>query len=215
MSPSQAAVRASVPNPPRQTGPQRVSGVTSVARPRSQALLLILVGVLAAIALWGAPYYVLPLSERVRSPLHPWLRPSGYVGQSAGIASLAVMLFLWLYPLRKRWRWLAFTGSLARWLDVHVMVALMLPLFVAIHAAWRFDGLIGLGVLSMMVVWASGIVGRYLYVRIPRGKAGIELTREEIAIQRKALLGQIASRVRLDADVTAATLGQASAAPER
>ena len=172
-----------------------------------------LVTVLGAVAVWGAPYYALPLEQRVRSPLHPWLRPSGYFGQSAGILSLVVMLLLWLYPLRKRWRWLAFTGSLARWLDVHVVIALVLPLLVAIHAAWRFDGLIGLGVLWMMIVWASGIVGRYLYTRIPRGRAGVELTRDEIAEQRKELLGQIARRVRLDAAATAATLSRASASP--
>ena len=156
-------------SPPRASAGQgRASGNHRAPRfPAGRWLLLLLVTALGAVAAWGAPYYALPLEQRVRSPLHPWLRPSGYIGQSAGILSLAVMLFLWLYPLRKRWRWLAFTGSLARWLDVHVVVALVLPLLVAIHAAWRFDGLIGLGVLWMMIVWASGIVGRYLYTRIP------------------------------------------------
>jgi len=44
----------------------------------------------------------------------------------------------------QKFRWLAFTGAIARWLDVHVLAALGLPLLVAIHAAWRFTGLIGL-----------------------------------------------------------------------
>src|SRR5712691_12259721 len=100
---------------------------------------------LTAICLAGWPYYVLPMAERVRSPLHPWLKSSGYVGQSAGLLALAIFFFLWLYPLRKKFRWLAFTGAIARWLDVHVLAALALPLLVAIHAAWRFEGLIGLG----------------------------------------------------------------------
>ena len=60
------------------------------------------------------------------------------------------------------------------------------------HAAWRFGGIIGLGFWSMMVVWASGIVGRYLYARIPRSQAGVELTIEEIGAQRQALLEDIA-----------------------
>ncbi|HTY07292.1 MAG TPA: hypothetical protein VMC86_12305 [Gemmatimonadales bacterium] len=210
-----APVRPSPPlSPPRAPAARgRASGIKPQRSSRGRGLLLTLVVILGAVAVWGAPYYALPLEERVRSPMHPWLRPSGYVGQSAGIASLLVMLFLWVYPLRKRWRWLGFTGSLAAWLDVHVVVALVLPLLVAIHSAWRFDGLIGLGVLSMMIVWASGVVGRYLYVRIPRGKAGIELSREEIATQRKELIGEIAARVRLDAEATAATLSQASASP--
>ena len=211
MSASPAAVRPSDSHARPSAGHGRLSGERSAPRTPPRRGLLLLVTLLGAVAVWGAPYYSLPPEERVRSPMHIWLRPSGYIGQSAGILSLAVMLFLWLYPLRKRWRWLAFTGSLAAWLDVHVVVALVLPLLVAIHSAWRFDGLIGLGVLSMMIVWASGIVGRYLYTRIPRGKAGIELTREEIAEYRKQLLGKIAARVRLDSATTAATLSQASA----
>ena len=100
-------------------------------------------------------------------PLHAWLKPSGWLGQGAGVLALAIFLFLWLYPLRKKFRWLAFTGSIAKWLDVHSLAALGLPLLVAMHAAWRFGGVIGLGFWSMMVVWASGIVGRYLYCAHP------------------------------------------------
>jgi hypothetical protein len=164
----------------------------------SRFLLLSFVGVLIAICVVGFPYYTAPVAERVRSPLHAWLKPAGYVGQSAGLLAIAIFIFLWLYPFRKKARWLAWTGSVGRWLDVHVLAALSLPLLVAIHAAWRFEGLIGLGFWSMMVVWASGVVGRYLYARIPRGKAGIELTIEEIGARRKQLLEQIATSTGLD-----------------
>jgi hypothetical protein len=146
----------------------------------------------------GLPYYAAQMGERVRSPLHDWLKPAGYIGQSAGLLAIAIFIFLWLYPIRKKARWLAWTGSVARWLDVHVLAALALPLLVAIHSAWRFEGLIGLGFWSMMVVWVSGIVGRYLYARIPRGKAGIELTLEEIGTRRRQLLEQIATSTGLD-----------------
>jgi hypothetical protein len=152
------------------------------------------------------PYYALPIAARVRSPFHPWLKPAGYIGQSAGLLALTIFLFLWLYPLRKKFRWLAFTGAIAKWLNVHVLTALALPLLVAVHAAWRFDGVIGLGFWSMMVVWASGIVGRYLYARIPRSKAGVELTMEEIGTQRKALLEEMARASGLDATVIDTTL---------
>lgn len=140
----------------------------------------------------GAGYYFAPMAERVRSPLHPWLRPSGYVGQTAGIVALLIFLFLWLYPLRKRFRRLAFTGSMARWLDVHVALALVLPFVGAVHASWRFEGIIGLGFLSMVIVWASGIAGRYLYVHIPRSASGLELSAEEIAEERRGLLDELA-----------------------
>jgi hypothetical protein len=114
------------------------------------------------------------------------------VGQSAGIAALLIFVFLWLYPFRKRYRWLAWTGVMSKWLDVHVSLALIIPFLLAVHAAWRFDGVIGLGYWSMIVVCLSGIVGRYLYVHIPRSASGLELTAEEIAAERRALMGEIA-----------------------
>jgi len=170
--------------PVRRIPKQKLSG--------GKVALALFVGILSALNLIGAHYYLAPKSEQVRDPFHPWLKPSGYLGQSAGILALAIFLFLWLYPLRKKFRWLSFTGTIARWLDVHSLAALGLPLLVAMHAAWRFGGIIGLGFWSMMIVWASGIVGRYLYARIPRSQAGVELTIEEIGAQRQALLQEIA-----------------------
>jgi len=160
--------------------------------------VLVLATALAGVLVVGWPYYVLPIAERVRHPFHPWLRPSGYVGQSAGLVALAIFVFLWLYPLRKKYRWLGWTGSLARWLDVHVSAALLLPLLVTIHAGWRFGGVIGLGFWAMMLVWCSGLVGRYLYVRIPRSRAGVELSRDEITAERKRLLQALAHTTGLD-----------------
>lgn len=173
---------------------------------RGKRFLVFLLIVLGVICVVGLPYYTQPLPLRVRNPLHPWLRPSGYVGQSAGILALAIFLFLWLYPLRKKFRWLAFTGAISRWLDMHVVAALAMPLLVAIHGAWRFEGLIGLGFWSMLVVWASGIFGRYIYVRIPRSKAGVELTLEEVAERRRGLIAAIAAQIGLDPTVVEATL---------
>ena len=181
------------PTPLREPAPRRLL---------FKLFLLVLGGVSVA----GRPYYSLPMAARVRSPLHAWLKPSGYVGQSAGLLALAIFLFLWLYPLRKKFRWLAFTGSIARWLDTHVLAALALPLLVSIHAAWRFTGLIGLGFWSMIVVWMSGLAGRYIYARIPRTKLGVELTIEEIATRRKALLEEIARSSGLALDAVEATL---------
>ncbi|HEY7026077.1 MAG TPA: hypothetical protein VH438_00585 [Gemmatimonadales bacterium] len=176
---------------------------TKPATPRGLAAVL---AALVAISLIGAPYYFAAPAERVRSIWHPWLRPSGYIGQSAGILALLIFLFLWLYPFRKKYRWLAWTGSMSRWMDAHVLVALALPLIAAIHASWRFEGLIGLGYLSMLVVCASGIAGRYLYVRIPRGQSGLELSAEETAAQRSELIRRIASQTGLPAAEIEATL---------
>jgi len=194
-------IRPVVPHSPRQRAPKG-----------GRILLVLTLGALAAICAVGAPYYMQPMAGRVRSPWHEWLKPSGYIGQSVGLLALALFLFLWLYPLRKKFRWLSFTGAMSRWLDSHVLAALALPLLVAVHAAWRFTGVIGLGFWSMMVVWLSGIVGRYIYARIPRGRAGVELTMEEIAGRRNDLLAQIAEHSGLDLATVSAALAPAARA---
>lgn len=181
--------------------PARARG-DEAARPEARlqprtAILGVAMAVLLGVNALGASYYAAPAEVRVRHVLHPWLRPSGYVGQSAGILAFLIFVFLWLYPLRKKVRALAWTGSVGRWLDVHVTAALTLPLLLAIHAAWRFDGVIGLGYTAIMLVCASGVVGRYLYTRIPRARSGVELSREEVTAQRASLVGRIAAATRL------------------
>jgi hypothetical protein len=179
-----------------------VSEATASAGSRiGLGIVLGLFGTLVAIHLVGLPYFLLSSAERVRSPLHPWFRPSGFVGQSAGIVAFALFLFLWLYPLRKRFRRLAFTGSVASWLNVHVIAGLSIPLLAALHAAWHFSGLIGLGYGAMMVAWVSGIVGRYIYARIPRSKSGVELTRDEVEAQRQAVLQEIVEATGIDREL--------------
>jgi hypothetical protein len=153
---------------------------------------LALVAGLALLLVAGLPYYVAPIARRVRHPWHPWLRPSGALGQSLGLLALAMFLFLWLYPLRKKLRRSAWLGPVPLWLEVHIVCGMLVPLVAAMHAGWRFEGLIGLGYLAMLVVCLSGFVGRYLYVRIPRSRQGVALTLDEVATTRRTLLEEIA-----------------------
>lgn len=191
---SSPAVAPANPTPtpaPRSREQPGIRASTRAAHPARWPVVTFVTLLVAANVL-GAPYYLADRSSRVRHAWHEWLRPSGTVGQSAGLLALVIFLFLWLYPLRKRWKSLAWTGSVGRWLDVHVAAAIGLPLLLAVHAAWRSEGLIGLGFDAMLVVCASGVVGRYLYTRIPRTRAGVELTRDEVSRERQALIERIA-----------------------
>lgn len=181
-----------VANPQRPLSAKAHAGAKKRPSRWSGVPVTLLLTVLAMINIAGASYYLAPPIARPRHPWHAFLKPSGEVGQTAGILAFLIFVFLWLYPLRKKYRALAFTGAIGRWLDVHVTMALGLPLLLTIHAAWRADGVIGLGFAAMLVVCASGIVGRYLYVRIPRARSGVELTREETTAEREALLADIA-----------------------
>jgi len=161
-----------------------------------------------------AGYYLAPVGVRVRHDWHAWLRPSGWVGQSAGLLLFAGFLFMWLYPLRKRLRGLSWLGPTGRWLDVHIVVGLTLPVLGAVHASWRFTGIIGLGWFAMVIVVLSGIVGRYLYTRLPRGRKGLALGLEEAEGERMKLLVELANITGLEREVVGSVLS-ASPLPER
>jgi len=176
---------------------KKSTSATPAAAPASRGagpgrFIIVPTVILLIVAAIGAPYYLLPHAERLRSPLHVWFRPSGYVGQTAGVLTFAGFLFMWLFPLRKKFRRFEQLGPVPKWLDVHIGVGMMLPLIGAIHASFRSGGVIGLGYVAMLIVCASGIVGRYLYVRIPRSRNGVELNLSEVSAQQRALLGDLA-----------------------
>lgn len=170
--------------PPRAASPATKHTVDAI-------VLAIALSLPTAITIWGWSYYTAPAGVRLRHPLHATLRSSDGIGLALGLVSLAAFLFLWLYPMRKGIRALAWMGSIGDWLRVHIVFGLSVPLYAAVHAGWRFEGLIGLGYLSMFVVALSGFVGRYLYTHIPRLKNGHEMSREDVARERQTLLAGI------------------------
>jgi hypothetical protein len=150
--------------------------------------LLLILAIPSLVTAWGLPYYLASTAERLRHPLNGLLKSSGPIGLAFGVAALAMFVFMWLYPFRKSAKWLAWTGPVGRWLDVHIVMGLALPPLAAVHAGWHFDGLIGMGMLAMVIVSLSGVVGRYLYTHLPRSRSGLELSQEEAGAERRALL---------------------------
>jgi hypothetical protein len=145
--------------------------------------------------LWqGLPYYRLPLTERPFHPGHLVYRPSGNVGLRLGFLAGAGFLGLYLYPLRKRFRWLQRFGKTRRWLDVHVLFGLSAPLLVTLHSSFKFQGLAGMAYWIMIAIVVSGIVGRYLYSQIPRSVSAAELSVRELEEQSGGFLAGLSGQ---------------------
>lgn len=144
-----------------------------------------------AIAAYGADYYGLALAERALSPKHVLLRPSGPIGLRLGMIGVFLFLCLYLYPLRKRWRWLGRFGKTKNWLDFHVLFGITAPLVITLHSSLKFQGLAGVAYWLMIAVMASGVVGRYLYAKIPRSLSSAELSRAELEATAGELTRQL------------------------
>ena len=123
----------------------------------------------------GSSYYLTPLAERAHHPGYWDWKPGGQVGHALGVAGSALMILMLGYSLRKRVGAFRRLGPMSHWLDVHMLFGLAGPLFVVLHSSFKVQGLVALSFWSMIVVAASGVFGRYLYLQIPRTRAGEEM----------------------------------------
>src|SRR4051794_15974209 len=156
-------------------------------RERTHMLLVYLcaavaVGVIIFLAIYGFDYYTLGSLERPFSAKHALLKPSGRLGVKLGVVGVGLFFVIFLYPLRKRIRWLGQKGTSKHWLDFHVVAGMSAPLIIAFHSAFKFRGIAGVAFWIMFAVALSGIVGRYLYAQIPRSLNAAEGTLSDIAV---------------------------------
>ena len=140
----------------------------------------------------GWSYYTTPLGVRGYHPVHRMLRPSGRIAHWLGVGGGLMTCFPLIYMVRKRVARLSRAGSLNAWLEVHIFCGLVGPVLVTFHTSFKFNGLISVAYWSMVIVALSGIVGRYLYVRIPRTLRGVELTHDQVAARADELKAHLA-----------------------
>jgi len=136
----------------------------------------------------GYNYYTTPLSKRFFLPEHNYLKPSGLLGHGYGIIGTSLMLLgVVLYMLRKRVRIFSNFGALKYWLEFHIFLCTIGPILILFHTAFKFGGIVSVSFWSMVLVFFSGIIGRFIYIRIPRTIDGEELNIEQINENNKNL----------------------------
>lgn len=95
------------------------------------------------------------------------------LGYWIGVVGAVMMLLLFAYPLRKRSTFLARFGAAKLWFIVHMVLGIFGPVLVLAHATFRVGSLnAGVALFSMLVVAASGVIGRFIYLRIHQGLGG-------------------------------------------
>lgn len=115
--------------------------------------------------------------------VHEWqpYTPASDIGYWMGVAGGTLMAALLIYPLRKRILWTKFFGPLRHWFRFHMVAGIGGPLLVLYHSAFHVGSLnAAVALASMLLVAASGVVGRFLYRRIHHGLYGREATLKEL-----------------------------------
>jgi hypothetical protein len=158
----------------------------------------ILVAIVFIATIWlinnGLSYYQTGMEERVYHPEHLQLKPSGTLGHGFGIVgSLLMIIGMLSYMARKRYRFLSRLGLLKHWLEFHIFLCTLGPILVLFHTSYKFGGLVAISFWSMVAVFLSGIIGRFIYIQIPHAVDGRELSMNEVK-ELKSEVAEIAKK---------------------
>lgn len=164
------------------------------------------------LAYTGYSYYDLPLEERFYHPQHAWFKPSGTFGHGIGILGTLLILFgVALYIARKRYNFMAKQLRLKYLLEFHIFLCTLGPILILFHTAFKFGGLVSVAFWSMVAVVASGVIGRFIYIQIPRTIEGRELTLNEVKGLRSDLMETLRSKTGLNEEMVTLITGSSEA----
>lgn len=131
----------------------------------------------------GFDYYQTQLSERFYHEGHDTFKASGLLGHGMGIlGTLLILIGVFGYMARKRYRSLSRLGYLKHWLEFHIFLCTEGSVLILFHTTFKFGGIVAISFWSMVAVVLSGVIGRFIYLQIPRSIEGRALSLQE-AIQ--------------------------------
>ncbi len=114
------------------------------------------------------------------------------LGYWLGIIGGSMMLLLLVYPLRKRNPSLSFLGGIKPWFQIHMMLGLMGPTAILYHCNFDLGALnSNVALFCMLIVSASGLLGRYFYSKIHHGLYGQRATLHELQSAAQWGLGEL------------------------
>jgi len=137
-------------------------------------LVSITVLVFLFLCYWGYSYYGISFEERPFHPEHDSLKPSGPYGHGLGIlGTVLILIGVFGYIGRKKKKFLPRVGVLKHWLEFHIF-------------------------LCSVAVVLSGVIGRFIYIQIPRTIQGRELSLGEIKEMKDTMSRGLSVKYGLD-----------------
>ncbi|HUN94477.1 MAG TPA: hypothetical protein VMU33_20660 [Burkholderiaceae bacterium] len=113
-----------------------------------------------------------------------YYRSGDDVGYDLGLVGGVMMLLLLAYPLRKHLPAMRAFGPTRLWFAGHMILGIAGPLLVLAHTTWHVGSTNALvALVSMLLVAGSGVIGRFVYVRIHHGLYGQKTTLRELQQQ--------------------------------
>ncbi len=164
------------------------------------AIVVIVVGVY--LGYFGYDYYSTPLLDRFYHPHYDWFKPSGILGHGLGILGTFIIVFgVSIYIARKKYGFLEKYIRLKYLLEFHIFLCSLGPVLILFHTTFKFGGIVSIAFWSMIAVVLSGIIGRFIYIQIPRTIEGRELTLQEVKDTQKSILSKLKDFEQIGIDI--------------
>ncbi len=107
-----------------------------------------------------------------------------------------MMLVLFTYPLRKYVKFMRTMGKVKWWFWFHLFLGVAGPWLILVHSTFRIGSLnAGVALISMGIVVLSGVVGRFINVRIHRGLDGERTSLRELSAKAGLIEGSVRSQL--------------------
>ncbi len=111
-------------------------------------------------------------------------KPGDDIGYNIGLAGGLLMLFLLMYPMRKRIAFLNKLGSLPGWFRWHMILGIFAPALIVMHSTFHLNSINAtVAMICMLLVSGSGSFGRFFYTKIHHGLYGRLATVNEFKAQ--------------------------------
>ncbi|MFQ5509081.1 MAG: hypothetical protein ACE5FN_07070 [Leptospirillia bacterium] len=121
-----------------------------------------------------------------------YLTPETGAGYNLGIIGAVMMLTLVLYPMRKKARFMRNVGSIKTWFQAHMIKGVVGPLCILFHANFQLGSTnSNVALFAMLLVAASGLVGRFIYTSVHHGLYGSRVGMQEMRDGARCARGEL------------------------
>ncbi len=144
-------------------------------------MIALVIALFLFLGYYGLDYYRTPLEKRFYHPMHGYFKASGIFGHGLGIIGtllISIGVFGYLHA-KKTLRYEKYI-RLKYLLEIHIFLCTVGPIMILFHTTFKFGGIISIGFWSMVLVVLSGVIGRFIYIQIPRTLSGRALSLTEI-----------------------------------
>src|SRR6056300_1451305 len=146
----------------------------------------------------GQSFYDTQLEERFYHEDYQNLRASGFFGHGLGVMGTLIIAFgVWGYIYAKKTLRFEKYVRLKYLLEFHIFLCTIGPIMILFHTAFKFGGIVSIAFWSMVAVVLSGVLGRFIYIQIPRTIEGRALTLQEVEAEKENLSSELMSQLQL------------------